>query len=147
MNNKQLKSDLLNSISDIEDTSILFELQTFLQKKLSRGFGTKTKQEREADLLLKINDGLETIEQERYLELSQKSVSETLSEDEHQEFLILIEKSETKAVNRLRYLIELSNLWNTSIDNTMKTFANLNSTCYSCVRKSIKTDKHSLIKE
>ena len=116
MSTKELKSDLLNSISDIEDTSILMELQTFLQKKLKR---PKTKKEQETELLLKINDGLTPEIQERYLELSQKSVNQTLNETEHQEFLQLIEKAESKAVNRLRYLIELSQLWNTTVDITM----------------------------
>ena len=116
MSTKELKSDLLNSISDIEDTSILMELQTFLQKKLKR---PKTKKEQETELLLKINDGLTPEIQERYLELSQKSVNQTLNETEHQEFLQLIEKAEIKAVNRLRYLIELSQLWNTTVDVTM----------------------------
>ena len=116
MSTKELKSDLLNSISDIEDTSILMELQTFLHKKLKR---PKTKKEQETELLLKINDGLTPEIQERYLELSQKSVNQTLNETEHQEFLQLIEKAEIKAVNRLRYLIELSQLWNTTVDVTM----------------------------
>ena len=117
MSNKQLKSTLIESISDIEDTTLLMQLQVFLQKKLTT---LKTEKEREADLLLKINEGLDLAEQKQYLELSQKAVNQTLTESEHQYFLVLIEKSETKAVNRLKYLIELSNLWNTSVDNTMK---------------------------
>lgn len=116
MNNQQLKSTLLNSISDIEDTSILLELQTFLEQKTQR---SKTQKEQEADLLLKINDGLNTELQEKYLELSQKSVDGNLTISEHQEFLVLIEKAEEKAVHRLRYLIELSKLWNISLDETM----------------------------
>lgn len=117
MNNKQLKSTLIESISDIEDITLLMQLQVFLQKKLTT---LKSEKEREAYLLLKINEGLDAEEQEKYLELSQKAVNQTLTESEHQLFLVLIEKSETKAVNRLRNLIELSNLWNTSVDNTMK---------------------------
>jgi predicted P-loop ATPase/GTPase len=117
MNNQQLKSDLLNSISGIEDTSILLELQTFLDEKTQR---PKTKQEKETDLLLKINEGLDVELQERYLELSQKSVDENLIESEHQEFLVLIEVTETKAVQRLKYLIELSKLWNISVGKTME---------------------------
>lgn len=117
MSNKQLKSTLIESISDIEDTTLLMQLQVFLQKKLTT---LKTEKEREADLLLKINEGLDLEEQKQYLELSQKAVNQILTESEHQCFLVLIEKSETKAVNRLKYLIELSNLWNISVDNTMK---------------------------
>lgn len=119
MNNQQLKSTLIESISDIEDTTLLIQLQVFLQKKLSEDLRTKTKKEQETDLLLKINEGLDAEIQERYLELSQKSVNHTLTADEHQEFLVLIEKTENQAVNRLKYLIELSKLWNTSVDNTM----------------------------
>lgn len=119
MNNQQLKSTLIESISDIEDTTLLIQLQVFLQKKLSEDLGTKNKKEQETDLLLKINEGLDSETQKRYLELSQKSVNHTLTENEHQEFLILIEKTENQAVNRLKYLIELSKLWNTSVGNTM----------------------------
>ncbi len=119
MNNQQLKSTLIESISDIEDTTLLIQLQVFLQKKLSEDLRTKTKKEQETDLLLKINEGLDSETQKRYLELSQKSVNHTLTADEHQEFLVLIEKTENQAVNRLKYLIELSKLWNTSVDNTM----------------------------
>ncbi len=116
MNSKELKSDLLNSISDIEDTSILLELQTFLQQKLQQ---PKTNKEQETELLLKINDGLTPEAQERYIKLSQKSVNQTLNKVEHQEFLQLIEQTEKKAVYRLKHLIELSKLWNTTVDVTM----------------------------
>ena len=71
-------------------------------------------------MITKINEGLPEGAQHRYGELFQKSVSGSLSESEHKEFLSLATKSEEKQTERLSHLLELAALWNMSVDEVMK---------------------------
>ena len=54
-----------------------------------------------------------------YNELLQKSVNNDLSPLQHTELLKLTSKIEAKSVERLKYLHQLSVLWNASIDDVM----------------------------
>lgn len=75
---------------------------------------------RETELLLNINAGLPLAVQQRYEELSRKNVREEITETEHQELLQLLPQVEAKTVERLKYLVELGQLWNMSVDQVMK---------------------------
>ncbi len=75
---------------------------------------------REAILLEKINEGLPIEIQEEYHTLLEKSANETLTESEHKRLLKLIPLAEAKQVERLKYLIELAQLRNITVDELME---------------------------
>lgn len=64
----------------------------------------------EAELLQQINRGLPEETQHRYNELRAKVQAETLTPEEHQELLALVDVVEQGDVDRLHHLIELSQL-------------------------------------
>ena len=74
---------------------------------------------REAFLLQHINNGLPVELHEKYRKLMTKSADEALTEEEHQELLKLVPVVEAKQVERLKYLVELAQLRNTSVDDLM----------------------------
>ncbi len=75
--------------------------------------------ERESVLLCKIGKGLADGVQVRYDELQKKLLAEQITPDEHQELLSLIEVVEHTDAERLKYLIELSQLRKISLDDLM----------------------------
>lgn len=75
--------------------------------------------EREAELLQQINQGLPTVLQQRYDELTAKLEADTITPAEHQELLQLIDQIELADAERLQHLIELAQLRNMSLDELM----------------------------
>jgi len=73
----------------------------------------------ETDLLMKINQAQLDIRQ-RFRELNRKRQEETITPDEHQELLLLIEQIERFDVERVKYLIELANIRGVSLMTLMK---------------------------
>ena len=76
--------------------------------------------EREAVLLMKINNAIPPTLQKRYETLLEKNRAERITPIEHQELLKVIEKVEVKNAERLEHLIELSRLRNIALDELMK---------------------------
>ena len=74
----------------------------------------------EAELLLKINQGLPTDVQKRFDELVAKRQAEALSSEEHQELLDLTEQIERSDAQRAKYLVELAQLRGTSLAALMR---------------------------
>jgi hypothetical protein len=74
---------------------------------------------RETELLELINQGLPEAIQSRYDALQAKLHDETIAPDEHQELLSLIDTVEQATGDRLRSLIELSQLRQVSLDELM----------------------------
>jgi hypothetical protein len=74
----------------------------------------------EADLLRKINQGLSTEAWQRYENLNQKLHEETISPEDHQEFLKLVDQIEMADAERLFHLIELSRIRRVSVDALME---------------------------
>jgi len=74
----------------------------------------------ETDLLMKINQGPPPEVRQRFRELNRKRKAETISPEEHQELLLLIEQIEQSDVERVKYLIELANLRGLSLTALMK---------------------------
>lgn len=64
----------------------------------------------EAQLLKKINQGLPLEIQKRFRELNAKRKAETLTPEEHQELLRLIDQIESANVKRVKYLAELAGI-------------------------------------
>ena len=75
---------------------------------------------KETDLLMKINQGPPPEVRQRFRELNRKRKAETISPEEHQELLLLIEQIEQSDVERVKYLIELANLRGLSLTALMK---------------------------
>jgi len=74
---------------------------------------------REAQLLQKINRGIPPAARQRYAELNAKLLDETLSQEEHEELLHLVDAIEQADADRLKYLLELAQLRSTTLDALM----------------------------
>ncbi len=74
----------------------------------------------EAKLLLKINQGLPFDTQKRYDELVAKRKAETLTPEEHQELLGLIDRIEKSDAERIKHLVDLARLRGTSLTVLMQ---------------------------
>ncbi|MBI3913009.1 MAG: STAS/SEC14 domain-containing protein [Chloroflexi bacterium] len=74
----------------------------------------------EAELLLKINEGISPEIQARYNELIAKRQAETLTPDEYAELLRLTQQVEKLEVRRVEYLAELARLRGTSLPALME---------------------------
>jgi hypothetical protein len=75
--------------------------------------------QQEVRLLRKINRGVAPAVRQRYMELHDRLLDETLSDEEHDELLGLIEIIEKADADRLKHLIELAQLRNTTLDALM----------------------------
>lgn len=74
---------------------------------------------RQSELLQQINKGLPLALRERYEELNEKLLDETLSPVEHEELSALIDEIERFDAERLKHLIELALLRNLTLDQLM----------------------------
>ena len=74
----------------------------------------------EAELLLKINQGISSDTQKYFDELIAKRQAETLTPDEHKELLHLTEEIEKLQAQRIEYLVELARIRRISITELMK---------------------------
>ena len=74
---------------------------------------------RESELLMRINQHLPAEVQARFDELVIKRQEETLTHDEHEELMRLIEQVEASDVERLKALAELAQFRGISIDELM----------------------------
>lgn len=122
MNMQSDKLELIKLIADIQSEELLEKAKQFL-KELESEMKTLNKppalSKKETELLLKINEGLPEDIQLRYNELLAKLSEETATEAEHQELLQLLPQVEAKSVERLKYLVQLAQLWNTTVDEVM----------------------------
>ncbi len=73
----------------------------------------------EADLLQKINQGLPAEQWQQYERLNDKLHEETITPDEHSEFLRLVDLIELADAERIGHLIELAKLRGISLDSLM----------------------------
>jgi hypothetical protein len=96
-----------------------------LEQFVARLFALKAQQEtpglseREAELLMKINQGLPPATSKRMKKLIAKRQSGTITEDELQELICLTDESERLNVERLKHLIELAAVRNITLDELM----------------------------
>lgn len=75
--------------------------------------------QREAALLRKINRGVAPAVRQRYTELHARLLDETLSDEEHNELLSLVEIIEKADADRLKHLLKLAQLRSTTLDALM----------------------------
>jgi hypothetical protein len=69
---------------------------------------------------MKINQGPPSDIQRRFRKLNRKRKAETITPEEHQELLALIDRIEQFDVERVKYLAELANLRGKSLTALMK---------------------------
>jgi hypothetical protein len=74
----------------------------------------------EADLLQNINQGLPADTQQRYDALQSKLRSQSLTPEEHQDLLSLVDVVERSEAERLQHLITLSQMRKVSLDDLLK---------------------------
>ncbi|MCB0547297.1 MAG: hypothetical protein KDD19_06875 [Phaeodactylibacter sp.] len=109
--------EILNGISQLDTP----ELEQFLEQ-VSRLLARRKAQnlsKREAELLVRINQGIEAQKAERYRQLTDKLNEERITPEEHQELLSLIGHIETKDGERLEALIELAGLRRLALNELM----------------------------
>ncbi len=121
MNMQSTKLELIKMIADIQSESLLERIRQFLQEiEREEKSPVPSLSREEAELLVKINEGLPEDAQLRHNELLAKSADETLTESEHRELLRLNAKAEAQSAERLTYLLQLAALWDTSVDEVME---------------------------
>ena len=74
----------------------------------------------EAELLQQIHQGLPDHIQQRYNDLQAKQQAETITAEEHQMLLTLVDTVEQADVDRLQHLIELAQLRQVSLPDLMR---------------------------
>ena len=110
--------DLLKAVGQMNMPEFEGFLSQLLQLRAQRQ--TTNLSRREADLLLKINEGIPQQIRPRYAELKEKRDNELLSPLEHKELLNLITEVEKVQAQRLEALAELARLRKTIIRSLMK---------------------------
>ncbi len=110
--------DLFQAVSQLGAA----DLDRFVQKVIALQAQSKAPHlsRAEADLLLKINQGLPPDVQQRYSDLQAKRDAETLTPEEHAELMILSDQAEALNTQRIQALAELAQLRHTSLTQVMK---------------------------
>lgn len=75
--------------------------------------------QKEAELLLKIHEGLSDEMQQRYDDLSTKRRAKTLTPEEHQELRTLLDQVEQRNAERVEALVQLAQIRQISLDELM----------------------------
>src|SRR5713101_7195088 len=105
--------ELLNGVAQLETPELEHFISQVLTLRARRIAPCSPKEE--AALLEKINQGLLPDVQQRYDELTAKRRAETLTPEEHQELLALIDRIERTDAERAQALTELAQLRKVSV--------------------------------
>jgi len=109
--------ELLNGVAQLDMPELerfISQVLTLRAKRIAPGLPKE-----EAGLLEKINQGLAPDAQRRYDELTTKRRAETLTSEEHQELLALIDRIERADAERAQTLIDLARLRKVSVPTLM----------------------------
>jgi hypothetical protein len=109
---------LLNSVEQLSTPELENFVAAVLSIQAKRRAPSLPKEE--SILLQKINQGLPVATQQRFDDLNEKRRDETLTDEEHQELLALIEQIEESDVERVKYLGQLAQLRHISLPVLMK---------------------------
>ena len=123
MNMQSTKLELIKLIADIQNEELLSRARQFLkelEKEMKASDRPPALSKEETELLLKINEGLPEEIQLRYNELLSKQAEETITASEHEELMHLTPQVEAKTAERMKYLVELAQLWQTTVDEVME---------------------------
>jgi hypothetical protein len=112
--NKFLTAEL-SALSSAELDKIISQAIVLRAKK-----NAPSVSENEADLLLKINQGLSASKQKRFEVLAEKLHAETISESERQEFLRLTGQIEKTDAKRIKLIGDLAVVRNRTFDEILR---------------------------
>jgi hypothetical protein len=114
---KQPEDDLLAAVAGLE----VKEFEHFVAKVLAMQAQRRTQMlsAREAELLQQVNLGIAPAIWRRYDELKAKRRAVTLSEAEHVELIAIGDQVELANARRIKALIQLASLRNTTLDALM----------------------------
>lgn len=109
--------DVLSGIAQLDND----ELEQFTNKVFALNARRRVQNlsKTESELLMKINHGVEQSRRERYHALNQKLHDDDITQAEHQELLEIINQIELADAERIRAMIELSQLRDISVDALM----------------------------
>jgi len=116
MNIETTKSELIGLIQTTDNEEVLNETTSYLKQRLEQS----SYSEKEAELIDKIKNGLSKEFMMRYEELALKFLRREITEEENLEYKKMIEKSEQFAADRIYYMIDLAEIWDTNVDEVMK---------------------------
>jgi hypothetical protein len=111
----ELLSIELSTLSSSELDKIISQA-IFLRAKKQAKFAEK----KEANLLVKINQGLNREQQLRFDELAEKLQSENITESERKEFLQLTNQIELLDAKRIKLIGDLAKIRKQTFDETLK---------------------------
>jgi hypothetical protein len=109
--------ELLNGVEQLNTPDLEFFVSQVLVLQARRRAPCLPRDE--AELLQKINQGLPADVWQRFDELNEKRRAETLTSEEHEELLELIDEIEQWDARRVEYLAALAQLRNMSIRSLM----------------------------
>ncbi len=112
-------NNLLKGVAQLDTNDLEQFVSRVLTLRARRIAPSLSKQE--AEMLEKINQGLPPDTQRRCNELTEKRQTETLTREEQQELLVLIEHIELADAERVQALIRLAQLRNVSVTALMST--------------------------
>lgn len=115
---KGTKLELIRLITETEDKEVLDEAMKVFHKA-NPDKTVSSLAPKETELLLLINEGLPEDIQATYNDLMQKSADGLITEEEEAEFLKILPAVEAKTAERLGHLVELAQVWNTTVDGVM----------------------------
>lgn len=118
MNVQATKLELIRTITDTRNKRLLERLkQVVLQAELeAKPADIHVLSEEETQLLSVINKGLPEEMDQRFMELQHRQKEHTLSQEEHQELMDIVDSIEALEAVRLENMIALASLWDISVD-------------------------------
>lgn len=111
-------NDLLDGVAQLNPSDLEQFVSQVLVLRAKRVAPSVSKQE--AEILEEINRGLAQETQQRYNELVAKRQAKTLTDAEHQELLVLIDRIEQADAERVQALTKLAQLRNISVKALME---------------------------
>lgn len=115
--NRVVISDVLSALGQLSNQDLNTIIKEALSLRAKRA--TPKLDEREANLIQRIDEVIPVGESKRYIYLIQKAKKTGLSQKEHEEFSELNEKIELYNANRIRLLGELAAIRGVSLETVM----------------------------
>jgi replication-associated recombination protein RarA len=114
---QMLSRDLIKAVKQLSQE----DLEQFVSQviKLQAQRKATSLPKNEAELLMKINQGIPSDTQKVYNDLIVKREAETLTVEEHQHLLLLTEQVEKLQAQRVQYLVELASIRGVSLSTLM----------------------------
>jgi hypothetical protein len=112
-----LSKDLLKAVEQLSQEDLEQFVSQVIELQAQRKATSLPKNE--AELLIKINQGIPLDTQKVYNELIVKREAETLTVEEHQHLLLLTEQIEKLQAQRVQYLAELASIRGVSLTALM----------------------------